>query len=90
MISSNGKLVSPGTARLPIVVPAAILSFFYLTTLEYVLPLYFSALADAARVAGDVAEAGAYTSIYSKLVILQHKLAEICFRLLCFFHHYPF
>ena len=71
MNSSNGNLSLPGTARLPIVVPAAILSFFYLTTLEYVLPLYFSALADVARAAGGVTKADVYTNIYSTLVKYQ-------------------
>ncbi|NOY29242.1 MAG: MFS transporter, partial [Planctomycetes bacterium] len=33
-----------GTARLRIVIPAAILGFFYLGVLDYLLPLYFSAL----------------------------------------------
>ncbi len=33
-----------GTARLWIVIPVTILSFFYATVLEYLPPLYFSAL----------------------------------------------
>ena len=33
-----------GTARLWIVIPVTILSFFYATVLEYLLPLYFSAI----------------------------------------------
>ena len=33
-----------GTARLWIVIPVTMLSFFYAQVLEYLLPLYFSAL----------------------------------------------
>ena len=35
--------LNPGTARLGVIVPVAILSFFYLNALEYSLPLYFEA-----------------------------------------------
>ncbi len=37
----------PGSARLSIVVPVAIISFFYAAVLDYALPLYFSALSAA-------------------------------------------
>ncbi|MEA1952243.1 MAG: MFS transporter [Planctomycetota bacterium] len=60
-----------GTARLSVVIPAVIVGFFYLAALEYMLPLYFSALADAARAAGDPTEAGVYASIYSTLMKYQ-------------------
>ncbi|MCH2114828.1 MAG: MFS transporter [Pirellulales bacterium] len=41
-----------GTARLLIVVPVALVSFFYINMLEYALPLYFEARSEAARLAG--------------------------------------
>ena len=41
-----------GTARLWIVVPVTMLSFFYMSILDYVLPLYFGALSTAAKAAG--------------------------------------
>ena len=44
---------TPGTARLPVVVPVAVISFFYAAVLEYSLPLYFSALGAAAAARGD-------------------------------------
>ena len=43
---------APGTARLLIVVPVALVSFFYMNMLEYALPLYFEARSEAARLAG--------------------------------------
>jgi len=56
-----------GTARLAIVVPVAVISFFYLSVLEYSLPLYFGALSDAAEAAG-----GSYpANIWSTLVKYQ-------------------
>jgi len=56
-----------GTARLPIVVPVAVISFFYASILEYSLPLYFGALSDAAKAAG-----GTYPAdIWSTLVTYQ-------------------
>jgi MFS family permease len=42
----------PGTARLGVIVPVAILSFFYINALEYSLPLYFEARSEAALGAG--------------------------------------
>ncbi len=56
-----------GTARLPIVVPVTVLSFFYIMILEYSLPLYFSALSQAAQAAGSSYPAG----IWSELVKYQ-------------------
>lgn len=41
-----------GTARLAVVVPVAVVSFFYASILEYSLPLYFGALGKAAEAAG--------------------------------------
>ena len=41
-----------GTARLWIVIPVALLSFFYEGILEYSLPLYFSALTETAKASG--------------------------------------
>ena len=38
-----------GTARLPVVVPVAVLSFFYTNLLDYALPLYFGARTEAAK-----------------------------------------
>ena len=56
-----------GTARLWIVVPVTMLSFFYATVLEYLLPLYFSALRTAAE-----AQGGSYPAdIYSQLMKYQ-------------------
>lgn len=44
---------TPGAARLSVVVPVAIISFFYAAVLEYSLPLYFSARSDTAAARGD-------------------------------------
>jgi len=56
-----------GTARLMVVVPVAITSFFYASILDYSLPLFFGALGEAAEVEG-----GSYPAdIWSKLVFLQ-------------------
>jgi hypothetical protein len=56
-----------GTARLAIVVPVAVISFFYASILEYSLPLYFGALSSAAEAAG-----GSYpANIWSTLVKYQ-------------------
>jgi hypothetical protein len=44
---------TPGAARLPIVVPVAVISFFYAAVLDYALPLYFSALSEAAAARGS-------------------------------------
>ena len=57
----------PGAARLPIVVPVAMISFFYAAVIEYALPLYFGAMsADAA------ARGGSYPAdIWSQLVKYQ-------------------
>lgn len=41
-----------GTARLAVIIPAALLSFFYGNILEYALPLYFEARTEVARLAG--------------------------------------
>ena len=41
-----------GTARLLVVIPVALLSFFYMNMLEYGLPLYFEARSEAARLTG--------------------------------------
>ena len=59
-----------GTARLAIVVPVAVISFFYVSTLEYSLPLYFGALGAAAEAAGGSFPA----DIWSKLVKYQVTL----------------
>ncbi len=56
-----------GTARLAVVVPVAVASFFYLTSLEYALPLYFGALRDAAEAKGRTYP----VDIWSKLVKYQ-------------------
>ena len=45
----------PGTARLGVIVPVAILSFFYMNVLEYALPLYFEA-----RTSSDVQSGGSF------------------------------
>ena len=42
-----------GTARLAIVVPVALVSFFYINMLEYALPLYFEARIEAAKLVGS-------------------------------------
>ncbi len=56
-----------GTARLAIVVPVAVISFFYASILEYSLPLYFGALSSAAEAAG-----GSYPAdIWSTLIKYQ-------------------
>ncbi len=56
-----------GTARLWVVVPAAVASFVYLSSLEYALPLYFGALRQAAA-----AQGGTYPiDIWSKLAKYQ-------------------
>ncbi|MFN0195299.1 MAG: MFS transporter [Planctomycetaceae bacterium] len=54
MANINENLIhaTPGEARLPIVLPVAIISFFYAAVLEYALPLYFSALSAAAKAQG--------------------------------------
>lgn len=44
--SRTESLPTPGAARLPVVVPVALISFFYAAVLEYSLPLYFSALGE--------------------------------------------
>ncbi|MSR58131.1 MAG: MFS transporter [Planctomycetaceae bacterium] len=44
--------VTPGAARLPVVIPVAIISFFYSAVLDYALPLYFSAQSAAASAGG--------------------------------------
>ncbi|MCH2118372.1 MAG: MFS transporter [Pirellulales bacterium] len=44
--------LNPGTARLAVIVPVTILSFFYINALEYSLPLYFEARSEAALGAG--------------------------------------
>ena len=41
-----------GTARLAIVIPVALASFFYMNMLEYALPLYFEARSQAAELTG--------------------------------------
>lgn len=56
-----------GTARLPVVVPVAMISFFYASILEYALPLYFGALSARAELVGDTYPA----DIWSKLVKYQ-------------------
>ena len=43
-----------GPARLAIVIPVAIGSFFYLSIIEYALPLFFSALSEAASAKGEM------------------------------------
>ena len=57
----------PGVARLPIVVPVAVISFFYASVLEYSLPLYFGALSVAADAQGGFFP----DDIWSKLVKYQ-------------------
>lgn len=44
--------ITPGAARLPVVIPVAIISFFYAAVFEYALPLYFSAQKMAAEAQG--------------------------------------
>ena len=56
-----------GTARLAIVVPVAVISFFYASILEYALPLYFGALGAAAEKVG----VSYPTEIWSELVKYQ-------------------
>lgn len=57
MTNANTKpdLLDPdaGTARLPIVVPVALISFFYMNVLEYALPLYFDARTALAESGAD-------------------------------------
>ena len=50
--ASHNLNPNAGTARLWIVVPVTMLSFFYVTILEYVLLLYFGALSTAAEAQG--------------------------------------
>ncbi len=52
-----------GTARLWIVVPVTMLSFFYATILEYMLPLYFGALRTAAEAGGGSYPADIYPQL---------------------------
>lgn len=68
MNTPHKSLASPeGTARLAIVVPVAVISFFYASILEYSLPLYFGALSNAAEAVG-----GSYPAdIWSTLVKYQ-------------------
>jgi hypothetical protein len=65
--SSRCLAPQPGTARLAVVVPAALVSFFYVGILDYALPLYFGALSEAAKARG-----GSYPAdIYSQLIKYQ-------------------
>ena len=63
--SSQPPDPNAGTARLPVVVIVAIITFFYTAILDYLLPLYFGALSEAA-----VATGGSYPAdLWSKLVM---------------------
>ena len=57
----------PGSARLMVVAPVALLSFFYATILEYCLPLYFGTLGEAAQRQGG----NFPNDLYSKLAMYQ-------------------
>ena len=65
--TTSAVSAQPGTARLAVVAPVAVVSFFYASILEYSLPLYFGALSTAAEAAG-----GSYPAdIWSNLVKYQ-------------------
>ena len=49
--------------------PVCVLSFFYASILEYVLPLYFSAMGEAAASAGRTETARAWDEVWSTLVV---------------------
>jgi MFS family permease len=63
--STKHELLDPnaGTARLPVVVPVALLSFFYMNALEYALPLYFGARDEAAKLAGGSFPADVWSEV---------------------------
>ena len=63
--SSQPTDPNAGTARLPVIVVVAIISFFYTAILDYLVPLYFGALSEAAAATGDSYPA----DIWSKLVM---------------------
>ncbi|MEX0728421.1 MAG: MFS transporter [Planctomycetaceae bacterium] len=52
-----------GEARLPVVLPVAIISFFYAAVLDYSLPLYFSALGEAAASQGSTYPADIWSQL---------------------------
>ena len=49
-----------GTARLQVVIPVALVSFFYANLLDYALPLYLGAREAAAEAAGSTFPRGMY------------------------------
>ena len=53
-VTSTGELLDPwsGTARLQVVIPVALISFFYANMLDYALPLYLGARETAAESSG--------------------------------------
>lgn len=51
--SASRELSPAGTARLWIVAPVVVMAFFYFGFLDYFLPLYFGALEERAKAAGD-------------------------------------
>lgn len=64
---TDGDARLAGTARLAVVVPVALLCFFYISILDYAIPLYFSALSAAAAERGGTFPA----DIWSKVVLYQ-------------------
>lgn len=48
------QTAAPGTARMWIVAPVVVMAFFYFGFLDYFLPLYFGALEEQAKAAGDL------------------------------------
>jgi len=51
-----------GTARLGVVIPVALISFFYANLLDYALPLYLGAREAAAEAAGGSFPRGMYAT----------------------------
>ena len=63
-VTSTGELLDPwsGTARLQVVIPVALISFFYANMLDYALPLYLGARETAAELAGTSFPRGMYVT----------------------------
>ncbi len=63
-VTSTRELLDPsaGTARLQVVIPVALISFFYANMLDYALPLYLGARETAAELAGTSFPRGMYVT----------------------------
>ena len=72
MSVSASELSAPaGTARLPVVVPVAVVSFFYASILDYVLPLFFGALSAESVARGQDQQADIWSELWSRLQMYQ-------------------